>query len=122
MKCYVCMETKKEFSNLDCTHSFCKDCLHRWVVNYNGSCPLCQRKIGKPLHFNKYIKAFPTTPDIGMTVLFDKDNFLVEDCICECINMEILKVDGKTLTSLDTLICIISQVKESIRMCEFVFN
>ena len=88
------METTKEIMDLECMHSFCKSCLYEWVVYHNGSCPMCRKRIEEPIHFNKNILVFPTSPEIGMTVLFEDNKCFVEECVYEqCIDMEIIEID-----------------------------
>ena len=40
-ECPICLESCNCLVDLECNHSFCRDCL----LNWNGSCPICRRTI-----------------------------------------------------------------------------
>lgn len=41
MSCSICLETIKNEGIINCGHSFCKTCIHRWSRR-NNACPLCR--------------------------------------------------------------------------------
>ncbi|XP_028428534.1 nuclear factor 7, ovary-like [Perca flavescens] len=46
--CSVCHEVFKDPVVLSCSHSFCKDCLHRWWTEKpTQECPVCKRRSSK---------------------------------------------------------------------------
>ena len=48
--CSICLdklEKDNEFYNLKCNHFFHKDCLDKWLKEYNYICPICRCEIGK---------------------------------------------------------------------------
>lgn len=53
-KCSICFETFKEPKMLTCIHTFCKDCLQKYVENFPNSstdevpCPICRKKFQIP--------------------------------------------------------------------------
>ena len=48
MECSICMEIKNDLVELDCSHSFCNECIEKWKANSN-SCPHCREKIYESL-------------------------------------------------------------------------
>ena len=49
--CSVCMmelEKDQEVSELKCKHVFHKDCIMKWLKEYNYKCPICRAECGKP--------------------------------------------------------------------------
>ena len=49
--CAVCMmefEKDQEVSELKCNHIFHKDCVMKWLKEYNYKCPVCRAECGKP--------------------------------------------------------------------------
>ena len=49
--CSVCMmelEKDQEVSELKCKHVFHKDCIMKWLKDYNYKCPICRAECGKP--------------------------------------------------------------------------
>jgi hypothetical protein len=41
-ECSICYEEIKDKISLECNHSFCKECIYRWVVK-SGTCPMCRK-------------------------------------------------------------------------------
>lgn len=54
-ECSICLCEKVNEIILNCSHSFCKDCISAWEKT-NSSCPLCRKKITKKRKKNKKIK------------------------------------------------------------------
>ena len=49
--CSVCMmsfEKDQEVSELKCGHIFHKECIMKWLKEYNYKCPVCRAECGKP--------------------------------------------------------------------------
>lgn len=49
--CSVCMmklEKTQEVSELKCKHVFHKECIMKWLKEYNYKCPVCRAECGKP--------------------------------------------------------------------------
>lgn len=48
--CSICMcdfEKEDEYYSLNCKHLFHKDCMDKWLKDYNYICPVCRCEIGK---------------------------------------------------------------------------
>lgn len=43
-ECSICYEEIKNKVSLECNHSFCKDCIYRWIVKA-GNCPMCRTTV-----------------------------------------------------------------------------
>ena len=46
-ECPICLE-KKSLIGLGCGHTFCEDCIIKWLPNLtfkNGSCPVCRKRV-----------------------------------------------------------------------------
>lgn len=43
-KCPICFEHSKKYAVLKCHHSFCKECIDKWLEK-NKTCPLCREEI-----------------------------------------------------------------------------
>jgi hypothetical protein len=43
--CEICFKLKSIKTTLDCSHSFCKDCMVQWVNKLKNSCPMCRTPI-----------------------------------------------------------------------------
>jgi hypothetical protein len=41
-ECSICYDELKNKLSLQCGHSFCKECIYRWIVK-SGTCPMCRR-------------------------------------------------------------------------------
>ena len=49
--CSVCMMKlvkDQEVSELKCGHIFHKECIMKWLKEYNYKCPVCRAECGKP--------------------------------------------------------------------------
>jgi hypothetical protein len=59
LKCLVCHELLSKPVSLWCGHSFCQDCLNKWMIS-KQSCPSCRQIIptGKCIQVNQAISAF----------------------------------------------------------------
>ncbi len=42
-ECSICYDEIKNKVSLECNHSFCRDCIYRWVVK-SGNCPMCRHQ------------------------------------------------------------------------------
>ena len=60
LMCLVCRELLCKPVSLWCGHSFCQDCLNKWMLSSSQSCPSCRQKIptGKCIQVNQAISAF----------------------------------------------------------------
>ena len=60
LMCLVCHELLCKPVSLWCGHSFCQDCLNKWMLSSRQSCPSCRQKIptGKCIQVNQAISAF----------------------------------------------------------------
>ncbi|XP_061344019.1 RING-H2 finger protein ATL57-like [Gastrolobium bilobum] len=48
IECRVCLsefEEGEKVRNLNCKHTFHKDCLDKWLQQYCATCPLCRNKV-----------------------------------------------------------------------------
>ena len=57
IKCPICMEIINNLCDLDCGHSFCKNCIELWLKN-KKTCPICTKKpkkLKKPNYIAKSI-------------------------------------------------------------------
>ncbi|XP_061337432.1 probable E3 ubiquitin-protein ligase XERICO [Gastrolobium bilobum] len=48
VECRVCLSEFEEgdkVRNLKCKHTFHKDCLDKWLLEYWATCPLCRKKV-----------------------------------------------------------------------------
>ncbi|GJQ75385.1 hypothetical protein Trydic_g23561 [Trypoxylus dichotomus] len=45
LQCAICTELLIKVTTLNCSHSFCKDCIKEWRKT-NKNCPICRTKIG----------------------------------------------------------------------------
>jgi hypothetical protein len=41
-ECSICYDEIKDKHSLECEHSFCKECIYRWIVKA-GTCPMCRK-------------------------------------------------------------------------------
>ena len=48
--CPICYEDK-DLQTLVCRHSFCFECLKKFLVSANHNCPLCRFNVASTLHF-----------------------------------------------------------------------
>ena len=44
-ECPICMERKDSTMKLNCTHSFCFECICNWCMTSNPNCPMCREII-----------------------------------------------------------------------------
>ena len=45
-ECSICMnDIKDKYILNNCGHSFCRECINKWVSIYNNKCPLCRNDI-----------------------------------------------------------------------------
>ena len=51
IECSICYEEVKNKVSLECNHSFCKDCIYRWIVKA-GNCPMCRRTVRYPVRLD----------------------------------------------------------------------
>ncbi len=51
--CSVCIEPFNLKIKLECSHSFCKECIYRWMVK-NFTCPICRSVINDKKDFIEY--------------------------------------------------------------------
>ena len=47
LECSICYDEVKNKVSLGCNHSFCKDCIYRWIVKA-GNCPMCRSTVRYP--------------------------------------------------------------------------
>lgn len=47
IRCPICLETKRDFAQLKCSHMFCKECTSRLVTMRQPRCALCMRPTSK---------------------------------------------------------------------------
>lgn len=45
LQCVICNEPFIDPVTTPCHHSFCRQCLYKWLQNYNSTCPSCREKI-----------------------------------------------------------------------------
>jgi hypothetical protein len=43
-ECSICIQEMKDRVTLDCSHSFCKECIYYWLVKA-GNCPMCRTNV-----------------------------------------------------------------------------
>jgi hypothetical protein len=43
--CCICMENKKLNIKLKCNHTFCKQCIKKWLTEKSNTCPTCRTEI-----------------------------------------------------------------------------
>ena len=43
--CCICMDNKKLNVKLDCTHTFCKTCIKKWLIEKSNTCPTCRKEV-----------------------------------------------------------------------------
>jgi hypothetical protein len=43
--CCICMENKKLNVKLNCNHTFCKQCIKKWLTEKSNTCPTCRTEI-----------------------------------------------------------------------------
>lgn len=51
--CYICLEDKKSFKILDCTHRLCLDCYNK-IIEIKPCCPFCRSEIKIEVNIKKY--------------------------------------------------------------------
>ena len=44
--CSICQDKIKQQQTLICNHTFCKNCIQKWLVK-NKNCPICRHEITK---------------------------------------------------------------------------
>ena len=136
-ECSICMETIKLCTKLNCGHTFCTKCIYYWATSCNNTCPLCRISIDVPLVYKTrslplrkypsvYVVAFPTIPEIGMTLMYDFNfsKIIINTCVYkEYIGFELLAIDG--VCEFDALECfhdIVNEVSDNSRLCEIVMH
>ena len=56
MLCTICFEEKKNLQKgFRCQHSFCSDCVSKWV-SVNNSCPCCRRTFSRYYQISIFLK------------------------------------------------------------------
>ena len=43
--CSICMENKKSNIELNCSHTFCKGCIKKWLTEKSNTCPTCRSEV-----------------------------------------------------------------------------
>ena len=46
-ECPICLETTKDTKTTSCRHTFCVQCLDKWLMT-NHTCPLCRTELNEP--------------------------------------------------------------------------
>ena len=49
--CHICLDTCKKPTTLECDHSFCYNCIKKWL-GIKRNCPVCE----KPINVSKYMR------------------------------------------------------------------
>jgi len=134
-ECSICIDEIIMSTELNCGHIFCTKCIYYWATTCKNTCPLCRISIDVPLvyksralpfrkHPSVYVVAFPTNPEIGMTLMynFDDSKIIIENCVYEEYNgLELLAMDGVcNFYNLDCLHDIVNEVSDDSRLCEIV--
>ena len=122
INCSICFEDTNNYKQLDCKHKFCTECIYDWATVCSNTCPLCRAVINGIIKVSEKFIAFPTKPEVGMTVFADKLELWIEECIYEeyiwCI---ILSVDGiSDIQDIHDLQRIVKSCNS--RLCEFEFK
>lgn len=43
--CAICMEDSENNVKLECKHSFCTECIQKWLLKKSDTCPICRIQI-----------------------------------------------------------------------------
>tara|TARA_B110001450_G_scaffold42652_1_gene38915 strand:- start:28312 stop:28707 length:396 start_codon:yes stop_codon:yes gene_type:complete len=43
--CCICMENKRSNIQLECNHTFCKNCIRKWLTEKSNTCPTCRNEV-----------------------------------------------------------------------------
>jgi hypothetical protein len=55
-ECSICLSEPIGLVKLNCSHTFCSECINKWIVVGNG-CPICRRIIPLKINTNIWISA-----------------------------------------------------------------
>lgn len=54
IKCSICLNNFNNLRTTSCGHTFCYDCINRWVVD-SGNCPICRAFVNNESFFESYV-------------------------------------------------------------------